>query len=216
MNRFSQIIILLALGLTGCSTQVVVQTSVPDPLVENTGVPIVLELKDSFSGFTYVEEKEDRLNLSIELGAASAQMSETIFSALGDLSIVTTTSPTAEEQEAGVEMATVSIAENAIKVTPEFLTLQYSIPKENASNVYEVWLKYRFLLTDSGDAVLADWQLNGYGKIADSALEGHESPIREALDIALRDVGAQLAIGFTTQPSVEAWIAQNTPTNAGE
>lgn len=196
---------LICLTLAGCSTQVTVETFVPDPLVENTGIPIVLELEENFVNYTYEEQKEDRLDLQIQLGAASAQMAETIFSAVGNLSVARVDSPESYSED----QSRTPISANAIRVTPSFLSLQYAIPAENASNVYEVWLKYRFLLSDSSDSVLADWQLNGYGKIADSQFEGHESPIQDALDVALRDVGAQLAIGFTNQPSVEAWIAQN-------
>ena len=59
---------------------------------------------------------------------------------------------------------------------------------------------------DSEDEVVADWQMNGYGKLASGMMPGHETPIQEAMDIAVRDVGAQLAIGFTNQPQIRDWM----------
>ena len=91
-------------------------------------------------------------------------------------------------------------------IEPEILDLQYTSPKETKLNLYEVWLRYRVKITDPSDNVLADWVVKGYGKTPTATLKSTGLAFNAATNIALRDVGAQLAIGFPKQPAIKALL----------
>lgn len=88
-------------------------------------------------------------------------------------------------------------------IEPEILDFQYTSPSETKLNLYEVWLRYRVKITDSQNKTLADWVVKGYGKTPSATLKSTSSAFNAATNIALRDVGAQLAIGFPNQSSVQ-------------
>ena len=79
--------------------------------------------------------------------------------------------------------------------------------------MYEVWLRYRVKITDSQDKILADWVVKGYGKTPTATLKTTSSAFNAATNIALRDVGAQLAIGFPNQSSVQGLLTPEVASN---
>ena len=55
--------------------------------------------------------------------------------------------------------------------------------------------------------------VKGYGKTPSAMLSSHLKALNTASIIALRDVGAQLAIGFRTQPNIEQYLSERTGSN---
>ena len=80
------------------------------------------------------------------------------------------------------------------------------MPSETKSTQFEIWLKYRLIITDAQDQEVADWVVKGYGKTPTTLLGSHLKSFNTAANIALRDVGAQLAIGFRNQPSIKDYL----------
>lgn len=189
--RLAALILLLPV-LAACSKSFVVTNQVPQPLIERLPVSAKLIYSDEFRDYVYIEKGEDRALEKVDFGTAQVGLFNRVF---GDLL-------TLVDGE----------AVHDLKIEPQILDFQYSIPSETKLNMYEIWLKYRLKITDDQDAEIADWVVKGYGKTPTSMLGSHLKAFDSASNIALRDVGAQLALGFDSQPSIEDYLAgRSTP-----
>ncbi len=172
----------------GCSKSFVVTSEVPQPLIERVPMKAKMDYSEEFKNYVYVEAGDDRALEKVDFGQAQVGMFDRVFNNL--LTIV-------EAEDSDYEM----------KIQPQILDFQYSIPAETKVNMYEIWLKYRLRITDKNDTEIADWVVKGYGKTPTSMLSSQLKAFNTASNVALRDIGAQLAIGFVTQPSIEDYIA---------
>lgn len=187
-SRLRLAILLLALPvLAACSKSFVVTSEVPKPLIERLPVSAKLVYSNEFRDYVYVEKGDDRALEKVDFGSAQVGLFNRVFGDL--LSLV--------EGDATPDM----------KIEPQILDFQYSVPAETKINMYEIWLKYRLKITDGQDAEIADWVVKGYGKTPTSMLSSHLKAFNSASNMALRDIGAQLALGFDSQPSIEDYLA---------
>ena len=176
--------------LVGCSRSFVVTSEVPRPLIEKMPISAKLVYSKQFAEYVYVEPGRNRALDEVDFGQAQVGLFDSVFSEL--LTVVD-------------ESAT----EYDFKIEPQILDFQYSVPAETKIRAYEIWLKYRLKITDQQDTEVADWVVKGYGKTPTSTFGSQLGAFNTASNIALRDVGAQLAIGFRSQPSIEAYVAGN-------
>lgn len=160
----------------------------PRPLVEPLPVSVELVLNDEFR--TYIYKQEDvkgRSDISVDIGSAQTNLFETMSA----------------QMFAGSELEN-----RQLIVTPSIEAFQYAIPRETRAEIYEIWLKYRVLVTTKSGDPIADWLITGYGKTPTAFLKSPQQAIDAATGVALRDIGSQLSIGFQRQPDVVAWLAQ--------
>ena len=188
-------LLLIILGLAGCgASKVSVTADIPQPLVTQLPLTGYLSFTEEFKNYQYSENEKSRSLASLSFGPAQQVMFERVFTQLLDLS------------------STNSAAVDVI-IEPEILDFQYSSPGETKLNLYEVWLRYRVKITDSQDKTLADWVVKGYGKTPTATLKTTSSAFNAATNIALRDVGAQLAIGFPNQSSIQGLLTSEVASN---
>ena len=178
----------MILLLSSCTKNFQVVADIPTPLIESSALTAQLHYSDEFRAYKFVEKSDDRSLESVDFGDAQVSLFEGIFSSLFEIS------------EIGSEG-------HDLKIEPQILDFQYSAPKETKLKLYEVWVKYRLKVSDSKNQELADWVVKGYGKTPTSMLSSHLKAFNVACNVALRDVGAQLAIGFRNQPSIKAYLA---------
>ena len=99
-----------------------------------------------------------------------------------------------------------------MRITPFLLDFQYTAPRETKLNLYEIWLQYRLKIEDANSNEVADWVVKGYGKTPTALLTTPASAFDSATNVALRDVGAQIAIGFRNQPQIIDFLEQRNRT----
>ena len=130
------------LALAGCGSNITVNAEFPRPLVEPLPVDAELQLTDAFRSYTFVEDKEGRRKISIDIGQAHSNLFETLvdgmFASSGD--------------------------DPQLRLTPTLKDFQYSVPRETRSQIYEIWLKYRIQVETPDGSAIADWLVTGYGK----------------------------------------------------
>lgn len=181
-------VLLIILALTGCSAgKVLVKADIPQPLVSKLPLTGYLSFTQEFKSYQYSESEKSRSLTSLTFGPAQQLMFETIFTQLLNVS---------SDAASGVDVV----------IEPEILDFQYTSPSETKLNLYEVWLRYRVKITDSQDKILADWVVKGYGKTPSARLKTASTAFNAATNVALRDVGAQLAVGFPNQPSIQGLL----------
>ena len=192
MRKIRIIGMLLVLALLGaCANNVVVVGNIPSPLIQRLPLSAHVNYSEELRNFTYTEnEKVRSSNLnSLNFGEAQITMFEQVFAQV-------------------FTMVNVNESASDISISPQILDFQYSAPAENQLNLYEVWLKYRIQVLDSQDQSLADWVVKGYGKTpAGGTFASAAKAFSAATNVALRDVGAQLSIGFEKQPSIQELIS---------
>jgi hypothetical protein len=179
--------LLLILLLSSCTKNFQVVAEIPTPLIDPIALTAQLDYSDEFKAYKFVEKSDDRSLESVDFGVAQVSLYDSIFGSLFDIS------------DAGT-------GGHDLKIEPQILDFQYAEPKETKLKLYEVWIKYRLKVSDSKNEELADWVVKGYGKTPTSMLSSHLKAFNTACNVALRDVGAQLAIGFRNQPSIKAYL----------
>lgn len=177
--------------LAGCGgSKVSVKPDIPRPLVNKLPLTSYISYTEEFKNYQYNEVEKSRSLASLSFGAAQIELFNRIFSEL----VVMT--PNANDVNLD------------LIIEPEILDLQYTSPQETKLNLYEVWLRYRVKISDAQNNILADWVIKGYGKTPTSTLKSTGLAFNAATNIALRDVGAQIAIGFPNQPAIKALLDQ--------
>lgn len=177
----------LFLTAVGCSSVHTINAEFPTPLVQPVNRIAYLYISPEFYEYRFIEDEDDRDDITIILGQAHTNLFNSIITALfrgmgasSDISDIT--------------------------LIPELNTFQYALPKETGSNFYEVWLRYRLQALGPDGSEIADWLITGYGRAVDERFEFQGAGINEATEEALRDVGTQLALGFTQQADIENWL----------
>ena len=196
--------------LSACATSVKVNGEIPAPLVEKIPLTVQLVYDDEFKRHVYEEEEKGRSLKSIAFGEAQVTLFDSIFSHLFTL-VDPIELDLSEDSVASKNLHVISelnsVAGADLKVTPTLLDFQYSAPRETKLNLYEIWLKYRLKIEDSNNREIADWVVKGYGKTPTALLNSASKAFDSATNVALRDVGAQLAIGFSTQPEIKEFLS---------
>jgi len=186
--------VLMLLSLLGaCANTVVVKGYIPEPLVEKLPLTASLNYTETFKAYTYEETEKRRALKSLNFATAQITMFDNIFSQL-------------------VNLVDLDVPGKDLVIEPEILDLQYTAPRETKLNLYEVWLKYRLKITGANNEEIADWVVKGYGKTPTGLLTSASAAFNAATNIALRDVGAQLSLGFAKQDSIARLV--NTPVNS--
>lgn len=191
--RLSIVVVTLLL-LGACANTVTVKGQVPTPLVEKIPLSADLIYSDEFKNYTYSEEDKARALKSLNFGSAQIDMFNDVFSAI-------------------LSQPDENRPDRDLTIRPEIIDFQYTVPRETKSKLYEVWLKYRLRISNSSNQELADWVVKGYGKTPTATFTSTTSAFNSAANVALRDVGAQLSIGFARQPSIKALVDDNSRSN---
>ncbi len=187
--RFKKLSILsLVLLLSACASKVTVVGSVPTPLVTKVPLNVSMSYTDEFKNYVYVERERKRALSSLNFADAQIGMFDAIFSGLA----------TIVDPDAGIHDLTIE---------PEVLDFQYTAPSETKLKQYEIWIKYRIKLLNTDNSKLADWTIKGYGKTPTALLTSASKAFNSAANVALRDVGAQLATRFAGQRKIRDLVA---------
>lgn len=172
---------------SGCATNLTVDASVPKLLIEKLPISAKIRYSEAFSNYMFAESDSRRVLETVKFGQAQRKVFDQTFNSI--LTINQDDSTTSQ-----------------LIIEPEVIEFQYAVPAETKLSIYEVWLKYRIKVTDSQGSILADWVVKGYGKTPSRALVSPSIMFDEVCNIALRDVSAQLALGFGQQSSIVDFI----------
>ena len=188
------LLLVLAAGCTS-SLKMKVEGEVPTPVVTRLPLKMGVYYDDKFSNYTYTENSAERRNWSIESGASQVAMFQRILPSMFTSVQQITTPPTAGN----------NYNVDAILV-PNIEDMQFSLPSETKLDLYEVWIKYQIGFYDNQGRHIADIPLTAYGKTSTEFMLTKEKAMQAAMDQALRDAGARLALGFTRNADIRSWL----------
>jgi len=192
------LLLLAALLLCACSTNVTVNGDYPSALTRQQPLRVGLVLDQQFSGYQFETSDERQQPVNMALGASQVKLFNRVFA---DMFQSATTLNSLPGGDSGLDLM----------VVPQVEEVQLATPLETRLNVYEVWLKYNIKVYDGSGKPIADWLMSAYGKTQSRFLKSDADALNQATVSALRDAGARLVIGFHKVPEIRRWLASREP-----
>ncbi|WP_444929663.1 hypothetical protein ACJJIF_17995 [Microbulbifer sp. SSSA002] len=189
-------LLILASLLAACSHTVQVDGNYPAPIGDQLPLTVGFYLSEDFKTFTYTEDSEDREEWNISTGPAQKNLFETVLGSMFTDAISLPSYP--QDVPEHIELV----------IVPEVRELQFTMPRETRVNIFEVWIKYNMTAFDPSGGQVASWVITAYGKTPSAFLQSQEQALTQAINIALRDAGANLYTGFGKVPELQAFLSR--------
>lgn len=189
----------LLLLLSGCGKSVSLrtETQVPIPVVERLPLTIGVHFDEQFRTYVYQEDTESRPEWRIDNSTSRLSLFQQVLpSMFREVKDVEGT------QSSGIQGL------DAI-ISPEVDEMQLALPDETHSEIYEAWIRYNIRLYKPSGELIASWPVTGYGKSEQAFMMSRDKGLNQAINLALRDIGAKLALGFPRVEPVRQWLTAN-------
>lgn len=191
--------------LWGCASgaHVVSGVSIPDPLIDSfpmkVGIYYPAEMKD------YVwDDKKGRQSFVVELGDNQEQVFEKSLGALFDEVVVLESEDDSRKD----------LLDGVFY--PNITGLTLTIPAENGTDFYEMWIRYELLLLQPNGTYIYKWPVPGYGRVNrrdyGSVMERTNEAVLDATESALRGACTEIIVRFSPRRMplvVKDWIELN-------
>ena len=183
MNINHKLLLLLVVLCQSCTQSIVINTTVPEPLVEkidNFNLAVIYE--DNIQNYQY-ENINSKSSACCEIDFSDSQLNlfrkilQSFFPGLIEL------------PNNNSEM----LSNVHLYMEPQLDAFEFLSPEESRNDKYAVWLKYRIDIFDNKKTLLSNWYITGYGEQSTGSFGVSES-LTKAIDLALRDTGVNLAI----------------------
>ena len=192
-------ILLLFFIVVGCTSSLSLRTEseLPVPVVARIPLNLGIYYDDNFKNYIYKEDTEERPNWAIDNSPSRIALFDQILP-----SLFRETTP----------VSGTSVTETAVDaiIAPQVDEMQLALPQETRSGLYEAWVKYDIRLYQPDGTLIAQWPVTGYGKTEEAFLKSKNKGLNEAITLAMRDVGAKLALGFPKVTEVRNWLRSRT------
>jgi len=182
VNINHKLLLLLIVLCQSCTQAIVINTVVPDPLVEEIkNFNFAVIYKDNIQNYQY-ENINSESSACCEIDFSDSQLNlfrkilQSFFPELIEL-------PNNSEMLSNIDLY----------MEPQLDTFEFLSPEESRNDKYAVWLKYRIDIFDNKKTLLSNWHITGYGEQNTGSFGVSES-LTKAIDLALRDTGVNLAI----------------------
>jgi len=187
----------LALVLSACgASSLVVKGSYPSPNIRPLPLTLGVFYDEELRDFLYVEYSEiGKEEYRIASGQTHMQLFGSILPAMFEKVVVLDTMESAVAQ--GVDAV----------FAPRIEEFQLALPQKTRLDAYEVWIKYNMRLLGPNGEYIADWVVTSYGKTPQETLRSVEAGINDATVGALRDLGSNFTLSFSSVPEVRDWLA---------
>ncbi|MFW2403147.1 MAG: hypothetical protein ACN4GT_00185 [Gammaproteobacteria bacterium] len=195
-RRAAVVLLVATLALTGCSQEVVVQTTFPDPLVEEIELDAGVYFAEELKNYDYTEDLPGDVSWSFTLGEANVKMFNRALGALFQELV-----PVDQPGGVGAPFDRVDLV-----VAPKLEAFEFSLPRQSRSDQYAVWIKYTIAIHEPDGTLFTEWPVSAYGQ-ADSRLFRGSGAMEAAVVRAMRDAIANIVIGLPEEPNVKAALS---------
>ena len=181
--------------LTGCASEVIVESSFPLPLVAPLPVSMGIIIPDELYNHIYTEDIPDQSLWTIALGDANVAMLEPLFRRMF-------------RETRSVEELPLAGGNGDLDgvLRPTLEKFEFDVPVGERDKFVEVWMQYQITLYELDGTAVYQWPVSGYGKS-----ELHRDPedaVQRAAIVAMREVGATISTKFAEQPQVKDWLGE--------
>ncbi|MBI2970078.1 MAG: hypothetical protein HYY36_05005 [Gammaproteobacteria bacterium] len=188
----------LCAGISGCSRsiQIKVDSDIPTPVLATLPVSMGVFYPEEFRHYVYTEDSPDRPDWSIDAGDSHVVVFQQILPSMFE-SVTEVPGVPVPEGETGVKAV----------IVPAVVEMQFALPQETKFDVYEAWIRYQISVLNPDGSLIARYLVDGYGKTEEAFLKSRDEGLSAAINLALRDAGAKLALGFGDVTEVRDWLA---------
>ena len=181
----------------GCNDSLNIKTEseVPVPQLSQLPLDVGVYYEEGLRNHIYSENSEDRPNWKVNTGDSQIKLFDRILPAMFRT----------VQQVDGINTAAANKLD--VVLVPHVEDMQFALPRETGTDLYEAWIKYRLNMYDNQGVAIADWTIAGYGKSPTEFLGSREEGIQEAINSAFRDAGARFSLSFTRNEDVEKWLS---------
>ena len=183
-------------ALAGCSKEVVVQTTFPDPLVEKIALDAGVYYSEELKNYDYTEDLPGDVSWSFTLGEANVRMFNRALGALFEELV-----PVDQPGGTGSPFDRVDLV-----VAPKVEAFEFSLPRQSRSDQYAVWIKYTIAILEPDGTLFTEWPVSAYGQ-ADSRMFRGGGAMEAAVGRAMRDAIANIVVGLPEEPNVKAALS---------
>lgn len=191
------IILMIISMISACTTSVVVEGSVPTPLVQKIPARMGVYYPEDFRNFRYQEVIRDAGTWNIDLGSQNLSFFRNLSDALFVSVKEVHEPPLTTEEMRELDGIMIPYIEKYGFLTPSISGLKF----------YSASIEYRIVLYNKTGQKIGDWNIVGYGKSEGGMFSGDDA-INEATVLAIRDGGARIAIELIDRPAVQAWLQE--------
>lgn len=192
-------LMLLSALLCSCAetTTVRVDSHVPSALVRTLPLTVGVYYDEELRNHHYIEDSPERPNWDIESGNSQVALFDQVLTSTFERVVAVPRIP-----DAGAPAAC------DLVVAPEIVEMQFATPEETFFEFYEAWIRYRIeMFTPTGDPI-DNWEVTAYGKSPEKRFSGRATGLNNAVELALRDIGAKLSTGMRDQAAVKELLTQ--------
>lgn len=204
-RRFWPAVIAGTAVISGCgSTQVIVESSFPTPLVEPLPLRMGVMIPDELYNFIYTEDIPEQSLWTIALGDANVALLEPLFKGM----FLEITDVDAVPLTGGPALDGV--------IEPKLEKFEFDVPIGERDEFVEVWMQYQITVYEPDGTTVLQWPVSGYGK--SELLRDQEDAVQRAAIVAMREAGATISTKFSQQPQIREWLGgkgYGTPVTAG-
>jgi hypothetical protein len=179
--------------LLGCSKQVVVETTFPEPIIEELPLDAGVYYPQTLRNYTYEEDLPNDLDWEFELGDANIKMMDRALGALFREVI-----PVDQAGGSGPPYDRLDVV-----IHPTVEAFEFSLPRQSRSDQYAVWIRYNLAVHAADGQLITNWPVSAYGQ-ADSKLFRGGGAMEAAVVRAMRDAIANIVIGFPQDAEIAA------------
>ena len=189
------VLILVTIMLSACVTNVVVEGTVPTPLVAKMPVTVAIYYDDSFKNFVHSESLEDEGQWEVELGRQNLVFFRKLMGAMFEEVVELESPEIAPERQAEFDGIIIPRIEKYGFLTPSISGLKF----------FSASIHYEISLYDSENKKLTEYSVVGYGKSEPGAFSAGPA-LGQATMLAIRDGGTRIATELKLIPEVDRWV----------
>ena len=193
--RQSLYVAAMLLFLQSCTTSVLVEGTLPTPLVSVIPARMGVYYSDEFRRFKHEEVFRDSGGWHIDLGKQNLRFFQRLTKSLFTEVQEVHQPPLTTEEMRNLDGVFIPSIEKYGFLTPSISGLKF----------YSASIEYRVAMYDKLGAKVGDWNIVGYGK-SEGGMFSSDDAVNEATVLAIRDGGARIAIELIDQPAVQAWL----------
>ena len=193
--RTHLVALVMVVILASCTTNVIVEGTVPTPLVAKIPATIGVYFSDEFKTFQYKEVMRESGTWKINLGAQNLSFFQNLLSSMFN--------GVEEVPEPPFQSGEMQHLDGVI--VPRIVKYGFLTPSISGLKFYSASIQYQILLYSRNGDIIGDWNIVGYGK-SEAGSFGADDALGEATMLAIRDGGARIAIEMSQQPQVVTWL----------
>ena len=189
-------LLLLLAFLASCSSKnILVEGSLPVPMVKKIPAAVGIYYSEEFVSFRYKEISPEIGNWDIDFGGQNARFFRLLFDSMFEKTENIDRRDISNENSGGFDGFLI----------PKIKKYGFLTPFVSGLGFYSASIEYELSLYDSDASVILTWKVVGYGK-NEGGVFGKEEAIERATLLAIRDAGAKIAIELGKRAEIESWL----------